>query len=173
MINTEIEAPAAMTGRSLVDSKLFERLTARIVTDHDDIDHATAERVMDQALAFLGACANSTMPLSPAKLVDIGWHTLILHTKDYREFCDRVAGRFIDHIPTDDHSGECQQCNTCQDAEPGGGDGKASGALSASLTALAVAEAGYAVDAPLWKDNGNCSQCHNGCHNDPPPDKLV
>lgn len=167
MTITEIEAPPVATGRSLVEPELFDRLTARIVADHDEIDHATAERIMDQALAFLGACAASTAPLSPAKLVDIGWHTFILHTKDYREFCDRIAGRFIDHVPTDDNGQDCQMCNACQD---GGGDGKAHGALSASLTALALAEAGYVVDAPLWKDGGNCSQCHNGCHNDPPPD---
>ena len=96
----------------------------------------------------------TTAPLSPANLVDIGWHTFILHTKDYREFCDRIAGRFIDHVPTDDN----------------GGDGKAHGALSAPLTTQAVAEAGFVVDEPLWVSTGQCSQCHNGCHNDPPPD---
>ena len=154
MIITEIEAPPVTTGRSLVEPELFERLTARIVTDHDEIDRAAAERIMDQALAFLGACAVSMAPLSPAEFVDIGWHTFILHTKDYREFCDRIAGRFIDHVPTDDN----------------GGDGKAHGALSASLTTQAVAEAGFVVDEPLWVSTGQCSQCHNGCHNDPPPD---
>jgi hypothetical protein len=30
-------------------------------------------------------------------LSDPGWHTFVLHTRDYREFCRRVAGRFIDH----------------------------------------------------------------------------
>ena len=167
MTITEIEAPSTVTGRSLAKPELFERLTGRIVTDHDEIDRATAERIMDQALAFLGTCAVSTAPLSPAELVDIGWHTFILHTKDYREFCDRIAGRFIDHVPTDDNDQDRQMCNGCQDDN---GGGKAHRALSASLTAWAVAEAGYAVDAPMWESGGNCSQCHNGCHNDPPPD---
>jgi hypothetical protein len=151
-------------------------VSARIATEHE-MDRSTAERIMDQALAFLGTCAISTTPISPARLVDVGWHTFILYTKEYREFCDRIAGRFIEHVPTDDPTGECQkcqQCNTCQDSEPGGGDGKAHlGALNASLTALALAEAGFVVDEPMWREAGNCSQCHNGCHNDPPPDPKV
>jgi hypothetical protein len=157
--------------RSLVDPELFARLSARIATDHK-MDHSAAERITDQALAFLGACAVSTVPLSPSATVDIGWHTFILYTKDYREFCERVAGRFIEHVPTDDDNGQCQQCNNgCQDEPPPGGDGKAhSSALDASRTAPAVAEAGFVVDELLWADTGGCSQCHNGCHNDPPPD---
>ena len=58
---------------------LFTRLSARIVTDHD-MDHSAAERIMDQALAFLGKCAVSAEPLSPSATVDIGWHTFILNT---------------------------------------------------------------------------------------------
>ena len=164
------EAVCGKAGRSLVDPELFARLSARIVTDHD-MDRSTAERIMDQALAFLGACAVSTKPLSPSATVDIGWHAFILYTRDYREFCDRVAGRFIDHIPTDHNGRECQMCNKCQDDSPPGGDGKARlGALSASRTALAVAEAGFIVYEMLWANIRQCSQCKDGCHDDPPPD---
>jgi len=162
------EAICGKTGRSLIAPELFTRLSARIVTDYA-IDHSAAERIMDQALAFLGACAVSTQPLSPSTTVDIGWHTFILHTKDYREFCDRIAGRFIDHVPTDDHGPECQMHSKRQDEPPQTGKRVHTGALNASLTALAVAEAGFAVDELLWANSGQCSQCHNGCHNDPPP----
>ncbi|WP_435650710.1 hypothetical protein [Kitasatospora purpeofusca] len=58
------------------------------------MDRVLAERVMDQALAFLGACAaNPDARLSPARLVDVGWHTFILHTAEYRSFCRSLAGR--------------------------------------------------------------------------------
>ena len=88
-------------GRSLVPTALFDRLAARITADHG-FDPALSERVMDQALVFLKACADRPgTPLSPSWLVDVGWHTFLLYTRDYAEFCERVAGRFIHHVPTD------------------------------------------------------------------------
>jgi hypothetical protein len=160
----QTETRQGVAGRTLVAPELFDKLTARVVAD-EHMDAALAARIVDQALGFLGACAVSTAPLSPSATVDIGWHTFILHTKDYREFCDRVAGRFIDHVPTGNDSRDCQMCNgNCQND-----DGKRSDTLSAALSAAAVAEAGFVVDEPLWASTGNCSQCHNGCHNDPPP----
>lgn len=35
----------------------------------------------------------------PSKLVDKIWHAHILDTKAYREDCDTVFGKFIDHFP--------------------------------------------------------------------------
>lgn len=149
---TIIETPVtqARTGRSLIGPELFARLSARITTGHD-IGAATADRIVDQALAFLGACAVATAPLSPSKQVDIGWHTFILYTRDYAEFCDRIAGRFIHHIPTDDSQ------------EP-------AGPVGAWETTAAIVAAGYTVDAAIWEDaKGQCTGCHNGCHHDPAP----
>ena len=88
-------------GRSLISDELFDRLVRRIVQD-DHIEQQLAERIVDQAVAFLYACARTTdTPLRPSKTVDIGWHTFILHTRAYAEFCDDVAGRFIHHEPED------------------------------------------------------------------------
>lgn len=87
------------TGRSLVSEELFERLVSRIVKDEGH-DRDLAERIMDQALVFLAACTQEHgAPLSPTPLVDVGWHTFILHTRDYSEFCQRIAGRMIHHVP--------------------------------------------------------------------------
>ena len=35
----------------------------------------------------------------PCKLVDEFWHRHILDTAAYREDCDRIFGRFLDHFP--------------------------------------------------------------------------
>lgn len=35
----------------------------------------------------------------PSVLVDAAWHSFILCTKEYREFCDKTYGRFLDHSP--------------------------------------------------------------------------
>lgn len=37
--------------------------------------------------------------LVPSKLVDKVWHAHILDTRAYREDCENVFGRFIDHFP--------------------------------------------------------------------------
>ena len=34
------------------------------------------------------------------KLIDEMWHTFILFTKDYHQFCDQYFGTYIHHIPT-------------------------------------------------------------------------
>src|SRR5690349_11490514 len=94
--------PALITGRSLVSSGLFARLADRITAEHPELAPGTPARIMDQALAFLGTCAVATLPVGPSEAVDIGWHTFVLYTIEYAEFCDRIAGRFLHHVPNDD-----------------------------------------------------------------------
>jgi hypothetical protein len=93
---TTITAP-----RELVSASMFDRLTRRVMVDHGT-DQTAAEQVTDQALAFLQACAlDPAAGLAPSAGVDKGWHAFILHTADYAEFCQRVAGRFIHHLPAE------------------------------------------------------------------------
>lgn len=143
-----------LAGRSLVSGDLFERLTARVVLE-DGHDPDLAARVVDQALAFLGACAgHRRASLSPSRVVDVGWHAFVLHTREYREFCARVAGRFIDHVPTAELRA-----------------GSAAHTLAMRRAIAAIRAAGYAVDDELWLSSGkaDCTGCANGCHDDPPP----
>lgn len=144
------------TGRSLISPELFDRLTHRIVTD-DKLDQRLAERVLDQALAFLATCApNTNGRLVPSRLVDIGWHTFLLHTRDYAAFCDQVAGRFLHHVPTEPEDPTAH-------GEP------ARAALARTVTA--IEENGFVIDPDLWPRSAgaDCTGCHNGCHDDPPP----
>ena len=76
----------------------------RIVKD-EEVDQELAAQIMDSALGFLYLSAtNPGQNFSPSPLVDIGWHTFIMYTSEYAEFCDRMAGRFIHHRPNDDPS---------------------------------------------------------------------
>ncbi|GGO70833.1 glycine-rich domain-containing protein [Nonomuraea cavernae] len=141
-----VERPTA-NARTLITPQLLGRLVARIRADHPQHAHQ-ADQIMEQALAFLATCAaNPDARLGPSELVDIGWHTFILYTKEYAEFCFRAAGRFIHHQP-DDAPGE-----------------SAGGGPAATMTAMK--RAGYRVDLTLWphsaKCNQKCSQCHEGC----------
>jgi hypothetical protein len=145
-IRTGIAAP-----RDLVSARLFDRLTFRVMADHD-LEHDVAERVVTQSLAFLLACAlYPEGHLAPSKAVDVGWHAFLLHTADYVEFCDRVAGRFIHHYPT--------------------GPGDFEGQQAMAVTTAAMRSIGLHVDAALWNIapdcTSDCHQCHAGCHDSP------
>jgi hypothetical protein len=117
-------------GRELIDPALFERLCRRIVLDHGR-DERTAARIMDQALAFLAACASAPRPLAPSAEVDLGWHAFLLYTREYADFCERVAGRFIHHRPDDDPTASV-------DADP------------PAATAAIIGRLGFQVDLALW-----------------------
>ncbi|WP_327042767.1 hypothetical protein OG400_11840 [Micromonospora ureilytica] len=141
------------TGRALVSDELFARLSDRIAHDHPELATDLPPRILDQALAFLGTCAVTAEPIGPSVLVDIGWHTFILHTHDYAEFCHRIAGRFIHHEPEP----------TPDDDVP-----HPIGA-PISRTVDAIRAAGFIVDAAVWTIEGaaECTQCHAGCTDSP------
>lgn len=140
-------------GRSLIPAALFDRLTSRITADHPELPAGMPERILDQALAFLGACAVATEPIGPSETVDIGWHAFLLYTRAYADFCDTLAGRFIHHEPDDDVPGT--EWPTIPRA-------------SLSATVAAIRAAGYQVDDELWAAKpGDCTQCHAGCHDSP------
>lgn len=135
---------------TLVPAELFARLCARVERDAKaDPEHA--ERIVRQALAFLVACArNPETPLAPSKAVDHGWHAFILHTREYAEFCDRVAGHFIHHAP-EDPEGE-----------------RADAAARNAATTDVMRRTGLPVDEELWDAgaacSANCERCCSGGH---------
>ncbi|WFE44758.1 hypothetical protein [Verrucosispora sp. WMMD1129] len=142
------------TGRALVSDELFAQLTARIAHDHRELAPDLPARILDQALAFLGTCATATGPLGPSDLVDIGWHTFILHTREYADFCQRIAGRFIHHQPEPTSE------------EPPSGPEPIGAPIS--RTVAAITAAGFAVDHELWGGRvAECTQCHAGCTDSP------
>lgn len=87
-------------GRDLVEPELFDRLTAFLVSEYE-IDTATAPAVMDQGLAFLytvGATGKGDV-MAPSRQVDPAWHTFMLHSGEYTEWCDKHFGRYLHHAP--------------------------------------------------------------------------
>ena len=136
----EAQARRGFPFKQLIGDPLWQRLVGRIVKDHSHqgIDEELAQRIINEALAFLNLCAiQNETAYGPSELVDIGWHTFILYTKEYAAFCDRVAGRFLHHNPNDEQ-----------------------GQLSAHSvlyeTVAALREIGP-VDEMLWADAANCN----------------
>ncbi|EWC59958.1 hypothetical protein UO65_4738 [Actinokineospora spheciospongiae] len=142
-MTTVLGTPLA-SGRDLVGGELFERLVSRVVTDAG-VDREMAERAVDQSLAFLAASARHVgEPLSPSAGVDLGWHAFLLYTREYTEFCHRIAGRFIHHVPDD---------------APGSAPTGAGGRVG--RTPAAIEAAGYVVDHELWfSGTDRCGSCH-------------
>ena len=92
--------PVVLSHRELVDATTFERVSNRISKDYGFTSEASAE-IFDAALGFLKLCATGDGPFAPSTLVDVGWHTFLLYTPEYWEFCSKVAGFFIHHVPND------------------------------------------------------------------------
>lgn len=147
-----LERPVGATDPlTLIDPEVAERLARRVTADHPEISKATARRIVGQAAAFIAASGQQPgRELVPSELVDYGWHAFILHTVDYADFCQRVVGRFVHHVPTDE-----------DEQLPGGA------AVARERTTASIQAAGYTVDAELWGVSADCNQCHAGCHDSP------
>jgi hypothetical protein len=129
-----------LTYRALISEHLRTRLVNRIAREHD-LERPLAERIMDQSLAFLNLCAKTPgQAFTPSTMVDIGWHTFILYTREYADFCHRTAGRFIHHEPMD----------SSNDPEDGANIDK---------TVLALKASGMWVDDLLWLSNSSDRPC--------------
>lgn len=73
-------------------------------TDYYNVDRSDAEDLFLETKRWMWLCANRPTDLEmviqdPLLMLDNMWHTFILFTKDYHEFCDRFFGRYIHHLP--------------------------------------------------------------------------
>ncbi len=88
------------TGRSLVPDAEFDMLAA-FCADEYGLERGVADSVVDQALAlvYVMGSTGKGSTMAPSELVDPGWHTLILHTGWYAQWCERQFGYFLHHQP--------------------------------------------------------------------------
>jgi len=77
--------------------------------------HATreeGEEVFREMLKWLYLCSRSLGDGVPCAItpeiekIDWMWHTFLLFTMDYADFCERYPGFFIHHVPTEDEEVE-------------------------------------------------------------------
>ena len=104
-----------------------------------------SESVLQETLVFLSMVgSNPGCPSTPSKLVDVGWHTFILYTREYAEFCRDNFGRFIHHCPTD--TPELQE-----------------GSQTSQATVDFMAANGIVFDPELWSVTAFCNPRGTGC----------
>ncbi|MFJ6634044.1 hypothetical protein ACIQMR_22045 [Streptomyces sp. NPDC091376] len=87
-------------GRDLVEPRLFDRLVA-FCADEYGLERVVAERVQDQAIALLYVMGTTRSgdTMAPSAAVDPGWHTFMLHSPEYTEWCHKHFGYYLHHVP--------------------------------------------------------------------------
>lgn len=60
-----------------------------------------AKELLDAFLQWFSLVPEATQPIQMLQSVDRIWHSFVLNTQFYREFCEEFAGRFVDHDPAD------------------------------------------------------------------------
>lgn len=77
-------------------------LLERFAEKHPTLSPAEREQVVRGLRQFFivhlrSGCDYVSMP---SRVVDDLWHEFILHTREYRAFCSRAFGKFLDHLPS-------------------------------------------------------------------------
>jgi hypothetical protein len=121
-----------VSARALLSDAEFNAVLGTILSANPGMQIEMGGRIITQALAFVATAASRPgRAMTPSRVVDEGWHTLILHTGLYYELCARF-GNFVHHVP--------------EQPDPGRYDP----AILDRTTAL-IEAAGYAVDRDLWR----------------------
>ncbi|KAF4406661.1 MULTISPECIES: glycine-rich domain-containing protein [Streptomyces] len=88
-----------LSTRDLLSHSEHTGVVATVTQNNPGMTRDMAERVVDQALAFVATAAcHPTARIAPSRVVDEGWHALILHTALYGGLCRRLGG-FVHHFP--------------------------------------------------------------------------
>jgi hypothetical protein len=86
--------------RMLITDDQFTSCRLTVMDANPDMPANLASRIVEEALKFVAACAaNPQLGLVPSRIVDEGWHALILHTAMYADLCERLGGRTVHHLP--------------------------------------------------------------------------
>ncbi|MGW0708272.1 glycine-rich domain-containing protein [Streptomyces sp. NPDC002643] len=121
----------AMAARALITEEEFAGVVATVLDNNKEMEQPTAERVVLEALKFVDTCVRfPALRLRPSRIVDEGWHALILHTRTYARLCQSRGG-FVHHVP--------------ERPDPSRHNPK-----ELERTQAAIVEAGYEVDLTLW-----------------------
>lgn len=143
------------SARHLLSPEGFADVVHLVMRDNEGVEQPLAERLVDEALKFVATAASTPgSGLRPSKLVDMGWHALILHTSLYAKLC-AARGRFVHHIP---EGPETQRRDD----------------VTLDATVAAIRGAGFEPDEYLWSriadtelQLGDCmhSECTEGGSN--------
>jgi hypothetical protein len=154
-VTTSPETGLKASALDMLTGDEANRVAALVMRDNEGVnDQALALSIVDEALKFLAASGKNTgngKALRPSRVVDMGWHALILHTEIYFKVCGQW-GRYIHHRPE-------------------GPETLRRVATTLDDTTAAITAAGYTPNEYLWGDKaetevkgGDCM--HTECSDD-------
>ncbi|UGY91188.1 hypothetical protein [Streptomyces gobiensis] len=115
----------------LLSEAEMHRVLVTIKDSNPGMAEPMARRIVGDAAKFVVAGAQfPEIPLAPSRVVDEGWHALILHTALYASLCGRHGG-FVHHHP--------------------GYDPTHYDPAILDRTTEAIRRAGFEVDSELWR----------------------
>jgi hypothetical protein len=100
-MSTPAPGPAApeRDPRDLLTADTFAGVAKTVLDNNPGMTAGLAERITAEAIKFVVAGAiHPGVPLAPSRVVDEGWHALILHTRPYARLCTD-HGPFVHHSP--------------------------------------------------------------------------
>ncbi|MCF3131245.1 glycine-rich domain-containing protein [Streptomyces olivochromogenes] len=84
----------------LITDERFASCCLTVMDANLDMPGEMAGRIVEEALKFVAACShNRGVGLAPSRIVDEGWHALLLHTAMYKKLCEQLGGAFVHHYP--------------------------------------------------------------------------
>lgn len=85
--------------RAEVSDSEWTGLVKTILDNNPGMADELAERIAGEGIKFvIAAAVYPHLPLAPSRVVDEGWHALILHTRTYQILCAR-NGQYVHHTP--------------------------------------------------------------------------
>ncbi|MBB4780721.1 hypothetical protein [Streptomyces rapamycinicus] len=122
-------------GTALLPDEDRAGVVKTVMDNNPDMDETMAGRIVDEATKFViaASCSAGKNP-TPSRIVDEGWHALILHTYLYSSLCTRRGG-YVHHTP--------------------GYNPRNYDAEILERTKTRTAELGFDVDSELWGPPGS------------------
>lgn len=79
-----------------------DAVQARFAAEHPDFDAEERADVFEGLRDYFAICAADPDGRAgmPSRIVDEAWHTFILFTREYADFCERAFGGFLHHAPS-------------------------------------------------------------------------
>jgi hypothetical protein len=145
--------PVLDSPRALLTDPEFNSVRMAILNNNYGMAPEMAGAILEDALAFVATAArNPGVGLVPSRVVDEGWHALILHTSIYWNLCLRF-GNFVHHIPEPPDAGRWDE-------------------IVIRRTIAHIEAAGYPVHHSLWRGPEDstvpvAAQCQHGDQSGP------